>query len=188
MYLLARYCGILFPPVSAYLEIPPQTLPSARPWNGFMNALITTRKTLNSHLQAIPFSSTPKVFRDVISFLHKLGLRYLWIDSLCIVQDDLEDWASQASLMASIYTGSYLTIAATRCANPSQNIYSRSVQIKTASRPLDPLQYKISFRRRLMHLTSPDHAAAKEIPLLRRGWIYQERLLSPRVFISVTVS
>jgi hypothetical protein len=37
----------------------------------------TTRKTLNSHLQAIPFSSIPKVFRDVISFLHKLGLRYL---------------------------------------------------------------------------------------------------------------
>jgi hypothetical protein len=42
----------------------------------------------------------------------ELDVRFLWIDSLCIVRDDPSDWELEASKMASIYSASYLTIAA----------------------------------------------------------------------------
>jgi len=54
----------------------------------------------------------PKTFQHAVKITRDIGIRFLWIDSLCIVQDDPADWEIEASKMASIYSGSYLTIAA----------------------------------------------------------------------------
>ena len=47
-----------------------------------------------------------------MSITHQLGVRYLWIDSLCIIQDQTEDWLKQAALMGNIYSGGLLNLAA----------------------------------------------------------------------------
>lgn len=63
--------------------------------------------------QAIPISQLPKVFQDAMYVSFELGIRYLWIDSLCIIQDSKEDWAHQSKLMGEVYANGELNIAAT---------------------------------------------------------------------------
>lgn len=50
----------------------------------------------------IPWDDFTKTFRDAVMITRKLGLHYLWIDSLCIILDDEKDWAVKASRMASV--------------------------------------------------------------------------------------
>jgi hypothetical protein len=54
----------------------------------------------------------PKTFRDAIMVTKELGIQYIWIDSLCIIQDSASDWAYEAARMASVYIGALFTIAA----------------------------------------------------------------------------
>lgn len=68
---------------------------------------------LESFIRGIPIADLPNTVRDAVSIAQWLGVRYLWIDSLCIVQDFKEDWLLQSSLMAKIYSRSLLDIAAT---------------------------------------------------------------------------
>ncbi|KAF9544537.1 HET-domain-containing protein [Agrocybe pediades] len=76
--------------------------------------LETTRETIVDHMRGIPFDRLPKTFQDAITITRCLGLRYIWIDSLCIIQHDKADWEQQSALMADIYGRCYLNIATTR--------------------------------------------------------------------------
>lgn len=73
--------------------------------------LTTTKSSLAAHSLAIPLSSLPLSFQQAVMICRWLGVQYLWIDSLCIVQDDLSDWDDQASNMGSIYENAFFTIA-----------------------------------------------------------------------------
>ncbi|KAH8723060.1 heterokaryon incompatibility protein-domain-containing protein, partial [Phaeosphaeriaceae sp. PMI808] len=72
----------------------------------------TTKANISLHKQGIHYSSLPNTFKDAIVATRKMGFRYLWIDALCIIQDDLHDWASQAPLMGAIFQNASCTIAA----------------------------------------------------------------------------
>ena len=63
------------------------------------------------------FALLPQSLKDGIMITRCLGLQYIWIDCLCIVQDDEEDWHREAGRMGDIYSKSYLTIAAARSAD-----------------------------------------------------------------------
>ncbi|KAH6701976.1 heterokaryon incompatibility, partial [Leptodontidium sp. MPI-SDFR-AT-0119] len=58
----------------------------------------------------IPWSQLPPNFSTIIKLARSLGFRYIWIDSLCIIQDDVHDWNLQASQMDSIYRNARLTL------------------------------------------------------------------------------
>jgi hypothetical protein len=128
--------------------------------------------------QGIQWSSIPQTFRDVILLVRRLGIEFLWIDSLCIVQDDDEDWNREAAAMSDIYQNSWLTIAATASKDCNQGLYS----------DLDDFHYCANELKnsRFIRL-SPEHPFPGQsrnmmgFPLLSRGWVYQERLLPPRV-------
>ena len=72
----------------------------------------TTLNTLKSHLSSIDFGDLPESFQDAIIVTRNLGVRFLWIDAICIVQNDQNDWSKQSPLMGMIYQNSYCTIAA----------------------------------------------------------------------------
>jgi Heterokaryon incompatibility protein (HET) len=74
--------------------------------------LTTTKSNISEMQQGIRLQDLPRTFSDAVSITRKFGIRYLWIDSLCIVQDDPKDWEIEASRMAGVYSGSYITIAA----------------------------------------------------------------------------
>lgn len=72
----------------------------------------TTMENLDSHLTGLDKLSLPKTFIDVIAINRRLDIPHLWIDSLCIVRDDPDDWQRESAQMATIYRNTYLTFAA----------------------------------------------------------------------------
>ena len=67
----------------------------------------------------IPFEQLPQSFKDAVSITRGLGIQYLWIDSLCIIQDDVSDWETESSRMASVFSCSWLNLAITYAADSS---------------------------------------------------------------------
>lgn len=80
-------------------------------WGDFA-PLQLSKATLNSWQRGISPFSLPPMFQDTVRVCRALWIEYLWIDSLCIVQDSTEDWNEQASRMSQIYSCAYVTIAA----------------------------------------------------------------------------
>lgn len=70
------------------------------------------KSTIGKNLKGIPVPQLPKTFRDAILITRELQIRYLWIDSLCIIQDSPSDWTKHVSEMAHIYHNGVLTLAA----------------------------------------------------------------------------
>ena len=143
---------------------------------GNSQPLTTTVATLETRKRSIPFDTVPKTFQDAVIVTRKLGIRYLWIDSLCIIQDDLVDWEEQASSMCDIYKNAFLTLAATRCESCTEPLlpsFCHAVDgVDEVGSPL-----KIGVRIECFHLDN-QHSMN---PLLTRGWVFQERLLSRRI-------
>jgi len=86
--------------------------------------ITTTKDTLPERYSGILWQNLPLSFQDAITATAELGIRYLWIDSLCIVQDDATDWSEQSSKMAEIYANSYINIALTRLADGHSGCFS----------------------------------------------------------------
>ncbi|EAT90787.2 hypothetical protein SNOG_01138 [Parastagonospora nodorum SN15] len=146
-------------------------------WGG-EQPLQTTRDSLTRHQNVIYWRDLPRTFQDAVFVTRAFGIPYLWIDSLCIVQDDLDDWQVQSAKMADIYQYSILTIAASASSGPSQGIF-RNAGPEYMDKPIvdvlgDTTLTKVRIRKALSH-------SAAELPLLGRGWVHQERLLSPRI-------
>src|SRR5271163_3240815 len=67
---------------------------------------------LDDHVIGIPFEKMPRTIQDAVSITRMIGVRYLWVDSLCILQDSNDDWEHESSTMANVYRNSVVTIAA----------------------------------------------------------------------------
>jgi Heterokaryon incompatibility protein (HET) len=80
-------------------------------WGGG-NHLTTTTDTLKARCGCIPFMDMPKTLQDAVTVTRRFGIRYIWIDALCIIQDDENDWSREAAKMGDIYLNAYCTIAA----------------------------------------------------------------------------
>jgi hypothetical protein len=85
--------------------------------------VMTKKATLLQHLERVSHSELSRTFQDTIRISRQLNERYLWIDSLCIVQDDPADWETEAARMPAIYGGATLTIAALGAENGSGGCY-----------------------------------------------------------------
>ena len=80
-------------------------------WGG-TSPLKTTTANLQDHYKKISHCSMPKTFADAISVTKSLGIQYLWIDALCVIQDSPKDRSSEAASMGRIYANAYFTISA----------------------------------------------------------------------------
>lgn len=148
-------------------------------WGG-VKPIETTTHTLDKFRLQIPWDWLPRTFQDAIELACRLDFEYLWIDSLCIIQDDEEDWRRESSNMAAIYASSDLTIAASRARNGHEGLFgvpppSKKVQAYTFAN--GPKPFTVYVRPTYHHA----EFESAELPLLRRAWAFQERLLSRRV-------
>ncbi|KAF8847883.1 HET-domain-containing protein, partial [Acephala macrosclerotiorum] len=142
----------------------------------------TTSSTLDSHRKEIPDHVLPKTYRDATGIARTLSLGYIWIDALCIVQDDQQEWRSEAAKMQDTYAGSIITIAATDAADTSIGCYPDSPE---ANAYTDDLLWRIVDGSDA-HLLDRVHRMDLRLDPLRatlntRGWILQEMILSNRV-------
>lgn len=131
------------------------------------------------------FDSLPQTFQDAVVATQNLGVSFLWIDSLCIVQDSKIDWEVQCAAMASIYKNSLVTIAGPAAKD------SEAGFAKTKMSPLRQVQYEIEGNSTAVEMTATlwprkywsELSIEPEVdsPLATRSWIIQEKLLCPRV-------
>ncbi|ERF74718.1 hypothetical protein EPUS_04887 [Endocarpon pusillum Z07020] len=84
---------------------------------GSTHHLSTSISSLKERLTNIDFTKLPKTFQDAVTVTSRVGMKYLWIDSLCIIQDSKEDWEGESALMGQVYHNAYLTIAAAASPN-----------------------------------------------------------------------
>jgi hypothetical protein len=116
---------------------------------------------------------------------HRLGIKYLWIDSLCIIQGDEIDWAYESAKMGSIYSNSRLTIAADRARDDTEGCFNANMdhfaQVPISLPGCDVSTFYV--RKPVMHLYLDQLAEDEKAkwPLVQRAWVYQEEVLSPRV-------
>jgi len=74
--------------------------------------VLTSLENVSQHKIELRVETLPKTFKDAITVCRSTGIQYLWIDSLCIIQDDLEDWEIESEKMGYIFQNAYFTIAA----------------------------------------------------------------------------
>lgn len=167
--------------------------------------------------EGIPIDGLAQTFRDAMHITQQLGYRYIWIDSLCIMQDSPEDWNREAQTMAAVYGNSLLTIFASGMGMEGGQGTTADTCFSVRSNPLEVYAPIIRSPLPLSDDTMPDDkahsqkengnqtadrgapsfyaireqyqpsvdemlwGAQQKNPLLSRGWIVQERLLSPRI-------
>ncbi|KAI4860851.1 HET-domain-containing protein [Hypoxylon rubiginosum] len=166
--------------------------------------LITTRGTIRNHIAQIEFGHLPQTVADAVQVCRTIGIRYLWVDALCIVQDNRDDWAREAFEMANVYANSFITLCI---------LQGNSCTSGFLKKPHSPKTLQVNFRSRLDSSISgklylrmlhpprenlkdsrlqtmgglvgagPDEPAKldlRDAAWSNRGWTFQEARLSPR--------
>jgi hypothetical protein len=131
-------------------------------------------------MEGISTCDLPQIFRDAIYITRELGSQYIWIDSLCIVQDSVADWEEESAKMGTYYKLSWLTIGV--------GIESSKGCFGTREVRLDIVQYlKIVSddpERSILYFTANPTTLSlgddQESILRQRAWAFQEEVLSPR--------
>lgn len=161
----------------------------------------TTHGNLASQLQGLSMNMLPNTVADTIWLCYKLGIRFLWVDRLCILQDDLNDWSKEASRMCEVYSRSALTISVPICQESSESFLAkrrlgfRKEYFATTpymdtdstkkgaffftSLPCDLLEGPWFLERNWLGISS--HLIKDQSCWLQRCWTFQEWMLPPRV-------
>ncbi|KAK3400644.1 heterokaryon incompatibility protein-domain-containing protein [Sordaria brevicollis] len=129
----------------------------------------------DSRLKGFTLDELPRTFHEAILVTRKLNIRFLWIDSLCIVQDSLDDWAAESAKMQFVYQNTYLNLAAAVSPNPSGGLFFPRC-------PLSFVPWAISLSgSQILQGSLVDLLEEKQRFILdTRGWTLQEQILAPR--------
>ncbi|CAF9911112.1 hypothetical protein IMSHALPRED_009928 [Imshaugia aleurites] len=142
----------------------------------------TTSSNLEQFLYAIPVTILSKTFQDAFTAARSyLDVRYIWIDSLCIIQDDPQDWRAESVTMQDVYSHSFCNLSAIATSSGIHGLFPprdvgrvRPCEIQTNWAGPDPETW-IPIPKRFWD------EQLDNTPLSRRGWVFQERWLTPRI-------
>lgn len=163
--------------------------PSKRP-------IRTIQFNIEEHRKRIKFQDLSRTFQDAVEVARDLKISYIWIDSLCIIQDSGDDWEREAAKMGEIYRESICTLCAL-----SSNDGDGGCRVNASNEEVDHLRYVDldigEYRIRLIETETNDSRTILEWdveygdddfkyrpwgsnPLRTRAWTFQERELSVR--------
>lgn len=161
----------------------------------------TTEKTVQSHKKGIPLATLPRALQEAVVLTQALGFRWLWIDALCLVQDDDLSKIEESMTMDEIFGNAFLTVAATSAGDSSNEplFPTKTPPFKIQATDNKGSAFKIYVREQPDHYSfkapfdegahmndwelpfNLSEDATQDTPLLKRAWTFTERLLSPRI-------
>lgn len=143
-----------------------------------------TKANISQLTKSIDINELTKTFQEAIIVARRLGIQFLWIDSLCIIQDSREDWARESSAMGDVYKNALCNIAATAapdgrtgCFLERNPLLARTCRLRIEGLPGPAPKSQVYDLARGDFWKQGISAA----PLIQRGWVLQERTLAPRV-------
>lgn len=155
-------------------------------WDAALDSHRTTMRNLVELKRSIRLASLPGNFHDAVIITRELGIQYLWIDSMCIIQegDDGRDLGREIAKMGFIYQNAQFVIAAVSSPDSNTGCFmndcwpDKCLHIRDMHERTHVIGARILDRRGQLR-TIPD--VNKRYPLLTRAWVFQERLLSTRL-------
>ncbi|KAF4956387.1 hypothetical protein FSARC_11589 [Fusarium sarcochroum] len=160
-------------------------------WGSGQTFAKTTASNLDEMAKCLPLDKLAKTVQDAILFTRKLGIRYLWVDALCILQsegpDDTihkADWAYEAARFGEYYQNATLTIAATGAHSSDKGLFLERPALEFDPKPVTFRQSSFLGTIRQSTIRKLTPLRQLDIPnaaLLSRGWAIQERVLSKRI-------
>ncbi|KAK2596014.1 hypothetical protein N8I77_013525 [Diaporthe amygdali] len=158
-------------------------------WGNARPAVCALRENIQSLMAGIPVDSMSEVHREAINATRRLGLRYLWIDALCIIQDSPQDWATESQRMSEYISNAAFVLQAAASPNANARLYQ--------PRPQPLLHMEVTRGRGdIASVTEPNITTGVDLRLplqtasealgvrvLKRGWMFQEIILPRRMLI-----
>ena len=139
---------------------------------------MSTTDTIDAHLKTLP-EQLPQSIQDAIFVARGLRIQFLWVDSLCILQDSATDKATEIGKMRTIFRNSTVTIAAAS----ARTVYDGFLEPR-----IPPTACKLRLccpdgSMGSISLTPHQYYNAMREPINSRAWTMEERILSPRVLV-----
>ncbi|KAI2622192.1 HET-domain-containing protein [Hypomontagnella submonticulosa] len=145
--------------------------------------LRTKTSNISSLMDGFNLEELPATMQDAVHITQRLGLRYIWIDALCIIQDSEKDWEEQSAKMCSIYEQAYLTIVASSSSSADISFLDHSrppkFQYRVTNEPDLILTARPEFRNGF-HYYALHRDTVRQEPIITRGWTLQESILATR--------
>ncbi|KAF3003341.1 hypothetical protein E8E14_001569 [Neopestalotiopsis sp. 37M] len=136
---------------------------------------ISQSQNIEQLAQGFEMGALPPSFQDAVIITRALGFTYLWIDALCIIQDDPEDWARESAAMTQVYHNATLMIAASAASDSSSGILKRTNLNRSPALGTD--------NNLLWQSPTTERCIEAEEPLGRRAWPFQEDLMAKRILL-----
>lgn len=145
---------------------------------GSTKPIVLSAENLNSFQEGLSWTDLPQTFQEAARITQNLGYRFIWIDTLCIIQDSEEDWEEQSTMMASVYGNATLVLAASAAKSTEDGFLTTKYDSPTEARlKLARSEHHQSidryFRIRVNALRFNRRG-----PLDERAWAYQEEAVS----------
>lgn len=144
--------------------------------SGAENRFCTNSQNLHHRLKSFSIKELPKTLQDAVRVTQNLGVQFLWIDSLCILQDkDKKDWEPEVPRMEDVFASAYCTMAATSATNSSGGFLERHSESRFIQVQDGP--------GRMLYVCEDVEDFDNDVEnavLKTRGWVLQERVLSRR--------
>ncbi|RSL60414.1 hypothetical protein CEP53_005445 [Fusarium sp. AF-6] len=145
----------------------------------------TTREKYAAYLQELPYEELPQTIQDAFQVARSIGVRYIWIDSLCIIQDEKEDIAREMAKMFQIYFNSCFTISAASALTCKDGFLKR-LSVNDTGLFFLPIRLDKNTKGSVLLSREGPYwvmIGAYPQPINDRAWTLQEAMLTPRLLI-----
>lgn len=147
---------------------------------------LTDERNLTNRLKKLDWTCFPRTHLDAVDLTREMGIKYIWIDSFCILQGDAQDWARESALMAEVYENALLVISAAHAGNVRLPLISQrksTVLQNHLCHSSDLVLPQVIATKQIQHepMAWNPKNRKHDWPMFTRGWTFQERFLATRV-------